>query len=165
MRCPQCGCSMEKTNNCPYCDISKEQVYFASNKKAKELLKKKQKDKVCYSSVKPRDVDRIKFLMLTLFLGFVGAGNFYVGRRGKGLFCCLSTVIALVVYFVKTLFENKGYTVGLVNIIAEVAVVCATITVLFWVVDLLSILLNIYKYPVVVPDREEIEKEVDLNVR
>ena len=103
--------------------------------------------------------------MLTLFLGFVGAGNFYVGRRGKGLFCCLSTAIALVVYFVKTLFENKGYTVGLVNIIAEVAVVCATITVLFWVVDLLSILLNIYKYPVVVPDREEIEKEVDLNVR
>jgi len=40
-----------------------------------------------------------------------------------------------------------------------------TITVLFWVSDLLSLILNIYKYPVVIPERETIENEVDLNAR
>jgi len=166
MRCPQCGCNMEKTNNCPYCDISKEQVYFASNKKAKEYLKKGLKDKVCYSSVKPRDVDKVKHFMLTLFLGFIGAGNFYVGKRGKGIFCCLSFVFAFAVMLIKVIVEET-YMVSVlaVNVVSEILVACATITVLFWVSDLLSLILNIYKYPVVIPERETIENEVDLNAR
>lgn len=166
MRCPQCGCNMEKTNNCPYCDISKEQVYFASNKKAKEYLKKGLKDKVCYSSVKPRDVDRVKLILLTLFLGIVGVGNFYVGKRGKGIFACLSFSFAFVAMLIKVIVEQTlMQSIVALNYISEILVACAAITVIIWVSDLFSLILNIYKYPVVVPDKETIEKEVDLNAR
>lgn len=166
MRCPQCGCNMEKTNNCPYCDISKEQVYFASNKKAKECLKKGLKDQVCYSSIKPRDVDKVKMLLLTFFLGFFGAGNFYVGKRGKGIFSCLSFVFAFVVMLIKIILQQAYATsIEAVNIVSDLLVACAAITVIIWVSDLFSLILNIYKYPVVIPERETLEKEVDLNAR
>lgn len=161
MRCPQCGCNMEKTNCCPYCDISKEQVYFASNKKAKEYFKKGLKDKVCYSSIKPRDVDKVKMFLLTLFLGFFGAGNFYVGKRGKGIFACISFITA----FIATVLTTSFADVSIINDIASIPVACAAITVIIWVSDLLSLLLNIYKYPVVIPEKKSIEHEVDLDAR
>ena len=78
MRCPICGAKL-KDEKCPYCLITNKQVIYASNKKAKAFKKEnKEKDNVHTSTIRPKDVNKVKIWLFTVLGGWFGADSFLI---------------------------------------------------------------------------------------
>jgi len=77
--------------------VTKRQISGASNKRAKEMMKNKEKGKIIMTRRRPDDIDMLKF-SLSVCAGFVGAHNFFVGRKIRG-WIMMGCMIAYIVFF------------------------------------------------------------------
>lgn len=158
MRCPQCNFKI-KQHLCPYCNIEADEVVFASNMKAKKLLKSSSKSEVLYSTVVPKDISKIKMLLLTLFLGCFGAGSFYAGRFKRGWFILISFVTGFFLTYLKLYyFYNNVF----LNNVASFGALLAVFAIITWFSDFFAVLFNKFNYPIVLADEKEIAKAKSL---
>ena len=79
--CPRCGIKLpESCEVCSDCGLVFSRLNIATNKEAKNLQKRGEKDFIVYTSKLPSDVSYVKLLCLTIFTGLFGGHCFYVGR-------------------------------------------------------------------------------------
>lgn len=149
MKCPICGCKMKEEFMCPYCKITGTQVKEASNKKAKERIKKKDTKEVYNSTYMPQDVNRTRLLLVTLFGGFVGAQKFYVGKYKMGLFSVFAfaycfTFYALSFFIFKDVMALKYF--------ADFGYMMYAVVIFVWISDFFKVLFKKFSIPVVLGD-------------
>lgn len=165
IRCPYCKDRIYAyTTTCKTCGLTKRQITGASHQRAKEMIKNKEKGKIVMTKRRPDDLDMVRF-SLWLCVGFVGAHNFYVGRKVRG-WIMASFLIAYVVCFAVfppagTFYPGSpassvraafGNTLGGVFPTDFFGV----IPVLVWFYDIFAIILfRTYKYPVRLADNDE----------
>ncbi len=147
MICPNCGNKIpEDSAYCLYCKLRVESILKASNEQAKIAYRNKQKDKVVYSTYKPYDVNKTKLLLLSIFLGWVGAHCFYVGRYVKASILLVCAVLTICIgclpktWFLYTYFG--GTFIGVLGFIC----------VFNWWMDIILIVFNKFKIPVVLKE-------------
>ncbi len=150
MRCPICGSKMPQGKMCMYCKITGEQVTGASNIKAKKAIKQGDRSKVHYSSVMPQDVNRTKLMLLTILLGFFGAGNFYVGKYLKGTYCAVSWIVYLPVGITAIVLQQR---IVALTLCAQIMSLLVAVSLILWVADIISLLMHSYKVPVVLGEK------------
>jgi len=156
MRCPICGAKMIDKKLCPYCKITDEQVYNASNKKVSSYRKADMADLVHFTTVIPKDVSRLKLLLLTIFLGVVGANHCYVKRTTRFLYSLISTSVAIVIVTIDLIVPTLQ-SVIVYKLFFELVVWALTINVMLWVFDIINAIIGTFKIPVVLADKGEIE--------
>ncbi len=159
MRCPICNCRMKNKTVCPYCKITGTQVKGASNQLAKIALKNGKRKEVFNSTTIPFDVNYTRLLLIAIFTGFVGGHDYYVGKYAKGIFCSASVVWASLMIIIGEVFGAAKYFVF--GLFYEISVLCASITVLFWICDIFGIAVHNFSMPVVLLD----ELQADANIK
>lgn len=161
LNCPICGFKIIN-DQCYYCNITSDQITGASNIAAKEKIKKGDRQGVYYSSYLPHDVNRKKLLTYTL-LGLFGIDDFYLGKRGKGLFHLMPIILLLFLQTVVA-FSNVykwGISTGIGFLIPFVALL-VVIGLLIWARDIVKFITKKTKVPVVLA---ESKKEVKNNYK
>lgn len=148
MKCPVCGSKMVDGKICKYCNITSEQVFQASNKEAKKLIKQHNKQKVCYTTNIPKDVNKLTLVLLTICLGMFGAGDFYVGKYFKGLYCLVSFSLGIIF----SILNFIGITALIVVWGFQISVYLMMVNMFFWFSDIMGFILKLYKVPVVLPE-------------
>jgi len=151
MKCPICGCKMREEFMCPYCKITGEQVRNASNKKAKERIRKKDTKEVYSSSYMPKDVNRTRLLLVNLFGGFLGVHNFYVGKWKMGLYAVLSFVFVLLFHSLSFYIYTENVVLGYLK---DLGYALYAVVVFFWISDFFKILFKKFSMPVVLAEPE-----------
>lgn len=154
MRCPICGSKMIQNKICKYCNITDEQILNASNKQVKQYRKLDMSDLICFSTVVPTDVSRIKLLLLTIFFGFLGINHFYVNRNIRAFFSLLSFVLAII-FFSLQLSIKTLKTVIIFRLLYEIVFVAMAINVILWICDIINVIFYRFKIPVVLADKGE----------
>ncbi len=149
MKCPICGCKMKEEFMCPYCKITGDQVKNASNKEAKERIKKKDTKEVYNSTYLPKDVNNTRLLLLTLFGGFLGIHQSYVGKWKTGLFYCFGFMIPLIFFVLSTYIfvENK-----ILQYMSQVGYVFAALVIFLWIADFFKVCFKSFSIPVVLEE-------------
>ena len=142
-KCPRCG---EKAylheKVCDGCKLVFSRMEFASNKKAKEMIKagRGQTD-VIKSSQWPSDVSRWKLFLVCVIGGLVGAHNILIGRYVKGFFSLffilLTSILILVVQ-----------SAVLADVFSSFLFIPAAAVVYLWFYDMFMIGIGKYKIPV-----------------
>lgn len=150
MRCPVCGSKMVDGRVCQYCNITSQQVLSASNEAAKKAFKNGDRQEVCYTTKLPNDVNKKKLVLLTVFLGWFGAGNFYVGKKIKGYFCAFSISLTFIsgLFYELTKRDVLGgaeFYYGIFSFFTFFLM----INILMWFTDILNLMFNNYKVPVI----------------
>ena len=154
MRCPICGSKMIQNKICKYCNITDEQILNASNKQVKQYRKLDMSDLICFSTVVPTDVSRIKLLLLTIFFGFLGINHFYVNRNIRAFFSLFSFVLAII-FFSLQLSIKTLKTVIIFRLLYEIVFVAMDINVILWICDIVNVIFYRFKIPVVLADKGE----------
>lgn len=165
MRCPICNCKMKHKSVCPYCKITGEQVTGASNQLAKLALRSGNKEKVVYSTTMPYDVNYTRLLLLTIFTGFLGVHNYYVGRDKKGLFCSIASALCLVFFIIDFAFGTTKYFIF--DLFYEISFAVMTVVVLMWMYDILKLSFRQFKMPVIIPEEDtaKVNNEIKKNLK
>ena len=155
MKCPVCGAKMVDGKICKYCNVTSEQVYEASNKAAKIAFKEKRNDDVCYTTDIPKDVNKTKLTLFTIFLGVFGVGSFYVGRLYKGLYSAITAGLLFVFSILDYLVLN-GIIGGkmVIGFISSLVVWLFIVNLLMWISDVFGLVFKTFKVPVVLPENE-----------
>lgn len=149
MKCPICGCKMKEEFMCPYCKITGDQVKNASNKQAKEKIKRKDVKEVYISTYLPKDVNNTRLLLLTLFGGFLGIHQLYVGKLKTGLFYCFGFMIPLILFALSSyIFIGNGF----LNILSQVGYIFAAVVIFLWIADFFKVCFKAFPIPVVLGD-------------
>lgn len=152
-RCPRCN---EKTyinkKVCDNCNLVFSRLEFASNKKAKEEIRKgNAKTNVIMTKTFPRDVNRWVLFIICAFGGALGIHNIYIGRYIKGFFSLFMTLLTAVLISVLD-------GASLANLFSNYLFIPAGIVFIFWFYDLLLIGINQYKVPIAI-DMPQTESE------
>lgn len=151
MKCPICGAKMIGKQLCQYCKITDDQIINASNRKVKEYRKSYKSDQVYYTNVIPKDISRLKLILYTIFLGFLGIHHFYVLRPVRGWFSMVTSVGS----FLMILLSLTGVTkISIISIIFDILFLGFTINIIMWVLDIFSVLFKSYKVPIVLADKK-----------
>jgi len=144
-RCPRCKTKTAYTTViCPGCQLNYQKFEQATNKEAKIQLKQGEKEQVLMRKGCPVDVKKWKLILLAVFLGFVGAHHYYVGRTKMGLFYTLSLVFYLLMYAVVAIISPIIYVVDLYYI----CMLTWGAVLFMWIIDVAKICVNHYKIPV-----------------
>lgn len=155
MKCPICGAKMVDGKICKYCNVTSEQVNTASNKEAKKAFKEKRRQEVCYTTDMPSDVSKQKLVLLTVFLGWFGVGNFYVGKTYKGIFCAISFGLAILFSLLQYCVTNYGMGgTEIIKVFMNIASYLMVVNLLMWFADIVSFIFKTYKVPVVLGKTE-----------
>ena len=153
MRCPICGAKM-KYGVCEYCQIKAGQVSNASNKAAKKAFRTgKDKDKVHYSSTLPSDVNKVKLALLTVLLGYAGAGYFYVGKYARAWSFSVAWVVTFIVEGTRLYLVDQGIDSGPLtkNVSWFLTFLCA-LTLIVWLSDIIGLIFKKYNVPVILAE-------------
>ena len=156
MKCPVCGAKMVDGKICKYCNVTNEQVLSSSNKEAKRALKENRKQDVCYTTNLPKDVNKTKLTLFTIFLGWFGVGNFYVGKTLKGIYCAVSFGIAILFSALRLVSTNSWGT-AILYIVGygwQIAGYLFMVNMLMWAFDICGLIFKTYKVPVVLGESE-----------
>lgn len=95
-RCPRCDKKMLITaTKCDECGLIFSRLDYATNKAAKEKLKRGDRDYILQVTTIPKDVSYLKLLLYTLFLGLMGGHYYYVGKYVKGALMTLMFTYAI----------------------------------------------------------------------
>ncbi len=95
-RCPRCDKKMLVTaTKCDECGLIFSRLDYATNKAAKEKLKRGDRDYILQVTTIPKDVSYLKLLLYTLFLGLMGGHYYYVGKYVKGALMTLMFTYAI----------------------------------------------------------------------
>ena len=146
-RCPRCNTKVPVgTVSCPGCMLNFQKFDSATNKEAKEALKMGEKERVLMRKGCPKDVKRIKLLLMAIFLGFAGGHHYYVGRYKMGLFYTFFFIIgvtnAIVTSVLNATPTGDLWQIFTLLVLAWGAVLC------LWIIDIAKICVNHYKIPV-----------------
>ena len=154
MRCPICDAKLESGILCKYCNVTKEQIENASNKKVKKYRKEDKADLIYFTNVVPKDVSRVKLLLYAIFLGIFGVHLFYVNRYKRGLFHVIS--LPVVLFFQILSMAVVGFnSVVFLQLLLEISVGAFTFSLIFWISDIISIIFKGFKIPVVLAEKGE----------
>lgn len=147
MKCPICGNKIYSDDDaCPYCKLRKSVIVNAKNADAKTALKNRQKDNVYLSTYRPSDVSKTKLLLLSIFLGWVGAHCYYVGRMARGFAILATMIIGIALAGIPETWALHQYVSGIV------AGMFGFAWVMMWWLDILAIVGNRFKIPIVIDD-------------
>lgn len=98
VRCPYCKARILKyTNTCARCGVQKQQIYYASNEKARMAMKKHTGEKVFMSYRRPNDVSFTGMVLCLFFGGWFGLHCFRVGRWLRGTLIAVLLVGGVVI--------------------------------------------------------------------
>ena len=144
--CPRCDMKVpEFTEVCPDCGLDFARLDKATNADAKRKKLRGDRDFIIMTKKLPHDVSFLKLLLLCIFLGPVGAHNYYVGRYLKGSILLADFVIAiLLVIFNAPLISALGD-----KPFSAISTILGLI-MLMWFWDLLQIITKKYKVPVAI---------------
>jgi TM2 domain-containing membrane protein YozV len=157
-KCPRCEfkCDLDAMV-CPNCGMVFSRLKVATNAEAKRAYKLKEKDRVVLSTSLPCDVDKLKFLFLLILLGWAGAHNFYVGKKGKGWYSIIS-LISYICAMIINYYFNEIFWTG-TNFFAyeltEVTGLAEVGALFIWVIDIIDYIFHRYKYPISLPLKEK----------
>lgn len=158
MRCPICGARLYQKQICQYCKITDDDIKNASNKKVKEERKFGNTDLIHYSSVIPKDVNKWKLWLYTIFLGFVGVNHFYVNRPVRAWFSVITTSLSMIILFITMFSTIQSQTViEVILTIYDIVFLVMTVNVIMWISDIINLIFKIFKVPVVLPEKEDVE--------
>lgn len=140
-KCPRCGNKcLSQQDKCEECGLIFERLEQSSNKAAKLKLLHFDSDYVIYTNHYPKDISYIKLLLLTIFLGIMGAHYYYVGKFIKGILMSLSFVyLVFCTIFNAQLMQYENNSLFFLPI--GIAGIC-------WVVSLIYVIVRKFKVPV-----------------
>lgn len=146
-RCPRCNEKMPvELVHCPSCGLNFQKFEDATNLEAKQALKEGEKDRVLLKKGCPKDVNKIKLLLITIFLGFTGAHYYFVGRNKTGLVFSAFFLVGLINAVLSTMLEiaPKGdlFEVFTLLVVGWGIVLC------LWIIDIAKVCFNKFKIPV-----------------
>ena len=118
----------------------------ATNSAAKKAYQAGEKDQVILRVGLPTDISKTKLLLLTIFLGFIGAHYYYVGRKRMGLFFTSFFFVGILNAIISIFFKNIVYTEAYQ--VFYMFVLTWGFVILLWMVDIFKVLLNRFKVPV-----------------
>ncbi len=146
-RCPRCETKMPAPMRvCPNCQLNFNKFEEATNLEGKRALAMGEKDRVIYRKGCPKDVSKIKLLLLTIFLGFVGVHHYYVGKKWWGLFYTFFFVVGVVNAIIGVVFKVTP-TGDLWQLFTLLVMVWGVVLVM-WLFDILNVIFNKYRIPV-----------------
>jgi len=134
------------TSTCAKCGVTKEQIFTASNKRAKQIKKQRTGEKLFKTRHRPDDVMFTTMAILVIFLGLFGAHHFYVGRKLRG--------------WIQIVFINVGFWVFAFTWKSSIRATfddwgmpfptdwLAVIAVLLWIFDAFAVVFGMYRYPI-----------------
>ncbi len=155
MRCPICGAKLYQKQVCPYCKITDDQILGASNKKVKEYRKNGDKDLICFTTVVPPDVSRLKLILFTIFLGWLGVNHYYVLRYIRGTFSLLSFVLSVVLFSIALANKVSASFAQIFMIVYDIAFFMMAINLVMWVTDIIAVIFKGFKIPVILAEKEK----------
>ncbi len=146
-RCPRCNAKMPvETVACPSCQLNFQKFNDATNAEAKQAINAGEKDRVLLRTGYPKDVSKIKLILLTVFLGFTGAHYYYVGRSKMGAFFTIFFAVGIVNVILTSLLtqtpKGDAYQVFTFLVLIWGAVL------FLWIVDMAKVCFNKFKIPV-----------------
>lgn len=137
--CPRCDNKCIQTaEKCDDCGLIFSRLDFATNKAAKELMKKGERDYIIYTTQLPKDLSYTKLLLYTLLLGLVGAQYYYTGKYIKGFLMTTCFAIATI----GVIFNSF-----LLNVIELIYIPCG-IAVIAWIVSCVYVISRKFKVPI-----------------
>ncbi len=145
--CPRCEYKVPAdVTVCPKCQLNYQKFDMATNAWGKYALNNDMKEQVVFRLGCPSDVNKIKLLLLTIFLGFFGAHYYYVGRIKMGVFFSIFASIGIIngvfSFFVKEVPTGDIYQ------IFTVLVLVWGVVIMLWLVDIFKVCFNKFKIPV-----------------
>lgn len=164
VRCPYCKNKIQKLQTvCSRCGLHKIQIAYASNKRAKAMMKNDEAGKIIKMRRRPNDVPMWQ-LACRLIIGIFGVHNFYTGRRIRGwimLGCMILFIIEATFIFppgkavpvdgggiewvgMHPWRSNNVFLMGTLLPFDFLGV----IPMILWLSDSLGIIFGWYKYPV-----------------
>lgn len=146
-KCPRCSTKMAADLIiCPSCQLNFNKFYEATNEEAKEAMRNGDKDQVLMRKGYPSDVKKLSFILLTVFLGFMGAHYYRVGRYKMGIFFTSFFIVgvanAIVSTLVKTALTGAFWEIFTVLVLVWGAVL------FMWFTDIYKVCFNKFKIPV-----------------
>ena len=155
MRCPVCGAKLYQKQICPYCKITDEQILGASNRRVKECRKNGDKDLICFTTVVPSDISRLKLVLYTIFLGWLGVNHYYVLRNVRGTFSLLSFSLSVLFFALALTTKLATSVVGtFFTIVYDIAFFMMAFNLVLWVTDIIAVVFKGFKIPVVLKEKE-----------
>ena len=146
-RCPRCDSKLPiELIVCPECKLNFQKFESATNKEAKQALKEGEKDRVLMRNGRPSDVSFVKLLILTIFLGFMGAHYYYVGRYKKGIFFNVFFIIGIV-NAILTTFLDVSPSGDLYQVFYFLVLIWGLV-IFLWIIDIAKVCTNKFKIPV-----------------
>ena len=145
--CPRCNTKTPiEMVVCPSCQLNYQKFESATNEEAKEAIREGEHDRVLMRKGRPSDVNFIKLLLVTIFLGFTGAHYYYVGRYKMGAFFSIFFAVGIVNAILTSLLDAtpKG---DLYQIFTLLVFVWGAVIAL-WIIDVAKVCLNKFKIPV-----------------
>lgn len=146
-KCPRCGMKVDKNMIiCPSCQLNYNKFNDATNLEAKQALRQGEKERVLMRTGCPADVSRTKLILITIFLGFMGAHYYYVGRNKKGAFYSVFFIVGVLnaVFQLTLKFMPTG---DLWEIFTLLVLVWGVVLAL-WFIDIFLVCTNRFKIPV-----------------
>lgn len=143
--CPRCGIKVpQSAQECNDCGLVFSRLNIATNKDAKNLKKRGEKDFIIYTSSLPSDVNYVKLLCLTIFTGLFGGHCFYVGRYLRASILLINFIFDI--FFVAFNSQIYSYSQTLVGAFATIS----GFIMLVWFWDIFMVAFKKFKVPVAI---------------
>ena len=161
--CPRCGLRCyEGIETCPDCGLVFSRLEIATNKDAKQKMRRHDHDFIIMTSKLPSDVSRTKLILYTIFFGVFGGHCFYVGRYWRGA-TFLTTFIAM---FLMVVFNSSLAAIGNGALLGVLSTTLGLI-MLMWPWDIFMVVLKKFKVPIAIDlesngQNNSAKKSVDL---
>jgi len=155
MNCPKCGCKMKKQIICPYCKITGDEVKFASNYEAKKRIRNKETEEVYMSSYIPYDVDKKKLAIIMAIGGFFGFDAYYLGRHKFAIIKMATIALGFLTFVLSFYFGFQFLTTP-----SDILAFACTIFLIGWFSNMIGLIFNKAKVPVVLPTKEELRSRL-----
>ena len=144
--CPRCGLRCyEGIETCPDCGLVFSRLEIATNKDAKQKMRRHDHDFIIMTSKLPSDVSRTKLILYTIFFGVFGGHCFYVGRYWRGA-TFLTTFIAM---FLLVVFNSSLAVIGNGALLGVLSTILGLI-MLMWPWDIFMVVLKKFKVPIAI---------------
>ena len=144
--CPRCGLRCyEGIETCPDCGLVFSRLEIATNKDAKQKMRRHDHDFIIMTSKLPSDVSRTKLILYTIFFGVFGGHYFYVGRYWRGA-TFLTTFIAM---FLMVVFNSSLAAIGNGALLGVLSTILGFI-MLMWPWDIFMVVLKKFKVPIAI---------------
>ncbi|MFQ6773320.1 MAG: TM2 domain-containing protein [Clostridia bacterium] len=147
-KCPRCNMLLNiGAPSCPDCGLNFAKFANATNAEAKRAMRKGEKERVLNTSQRPSDVSKTKLLLSCIFGGLFGVHEFMLGRWLRGLFYCITTMLA----FVLAWLQMYDFTSVAFEYITEIVYLVWVVILVIWIDSIFKIIFNKYKIPVSLP--------------